>query len=117
AHKHEAQPQDNFALTVGGDGAAADFVADLDRAQLAQQDRLVFVDADLNVAELLQVDGAAQALDQNALAALPEVAAADVAIVLQHGFDDLVEVQFVVDELIGVEADHVLLLVAAPAVD
>ena len=29
AHEHEAQAEHDLALAVGGDGAAADFVADL----------------------------------------------------------------------------------------
>ena len=117
AHEHEAQPQDDLALAVGRDRPPADLVADLDVGHVADPDRHAVLGRHHDGLDLLDVDGAADAVDQEHAAAPADVAAADVAVVLLDRLDHLVEGQAVLDEAVGVDADLVLLLVAAPAVD
>ena len=57
------------------------------------------------------------AVNQQHSALLADVAAADVAIVGVDRLDDFVESQAVLDQSIGIDADLILLLVAAPGVD
>ena len=70
-----------------------------------------------DVLDLLDVDRPADAVDEEHLAVLADVAAADVAVVLLDGLDHFVEGQAVLDEPGRVDADLILLLVAAPGVD
>ena len=52
AHEHEAQAEDHFALAVGGDGAAADLVADLAPRPRRRPDRHAVLGRDDDVLDL-----------------------------------------------------------------
>ena len=117
AHEHEAEPVDDFALAAGRHGAAADFVTDFDIRHVPQADGNAVFRGDLNSLDLVAINRAADAVDQDHLAAAAQVTAADVAVVLFDCLNDLVEREAVLDEPARVDPRLVLLLVAAPAID
>src|SRR5467141_1618019 len=117
AHEHEAQPEHGLALAVGGDGAAADLVADLDIGHVPDPDRDAVLGRHDNRLDLLDVHRAPDAVNEEHLAVLADVAATDIAVVVLDRFHDLVKGQPVLDKARRINAHLVLLLVAAPAVD
>ena len=117
AHEHEAQAEHGFAAAVGRHGSQADFVAGLHVRHVADADRHAVLGGDHDVLDLLQVDRAALAVDQQHPRPDGDAPAADVAVVLLDGLHNLVERQAVLDQPLRVDADLVLLFVAAPAVD
>ena len=86
AHQHEAEAQHDFALAVGGDGTAAQLVADGDVGHVADANRHALVGGDDDVFDLLDGRRAADALHEQHLAGLVfvDVAAADVEVVLRE---------------------------------
>ena len=101
AHQHEAQAEDHLAFAVGGDGAATDFVADLRRRPRRRPDRHAVVggDDDVWICPILVVRP--RPWTSSRLLFCADVAAADVAVVLLQGLDDVVQGQAVFDEASG----------------
>ena len=117
AHQHEAQAEDDFALAVGRDRAAADLVADLDVGHVADLDRHAVLGGDDDALDFVERDVRPTPWTSSIWLLGADVAAADVAVVLLDRLDDLVERQLVAIEPVGIDADLILLLVAAPGVD
>ena len=117
AHQHEAQAENHFALAVCRDGPSPNFMTNLHVGHVLYPDGHALFRRDHDVLDLLDVHGPAQAVDQEHLAVLADVAAADVSIVLFDGFDDFIERQTIFDEAGRVDPNLILLFVATPGVD
>ncbi len=117
AHQHEAQAEHDFALAVGRDGAAADLVADRHVGHVGDADGHAFLGPHDDLSDLLDARRAAQALHEQHSARLADVAAADVELFFSTAPMTSANVRSCLISRCGIDADLILLLVAAPTVD
>jgi hypothetical protein len=117
AHQHEAQTENDFALPVGGDGAAADVVADDHLRDLVQENGRASLGVDDDLLQVLDSGGGAYAADADSLAAIAEDAAADIEIAAAQGVFDLLQGDVVLEDFFGIDTHLILLLEAAPRID
>src|SRR5688572_8122882 len=116
-HEHEAQAKDDFAFAIRSHGATTNLVAYLDRSHVADLDGRAVLRSDDDPVDFFGAHRAAESMDEQHLAFQPDVAAADVAIVLLHRLDNLIEGYFVSIEALRIDSNLILLLEAAPAID
>ena len=117
ARQHETQAENHFAPAVCGDGPSSNLVPDLHVGHVLHPNGHALLGRHHDVLDLLDVDRPADAVDQEHLAVLANVAATDVAVVSLDGLHDLVEGQAVLDEPGRIDPHLILLFVAAPGVD
>jgi hypothetical protein len=117
AHQHEPESQHGLAAALIGHGPAPNLGADLDVRHIPHVDRDAVLGGDHDLSDLLEVCDSADPLDQQHLPAGSDASAPSQHVVGLHGLDDLVEGQSMLDQPGGINADLVLLLEAAPAVD
>ena len=117
ARQHETQAKNHLAPAVCRDGPSSNLVSDLHVGHVLHPNGHALLGRHHDVPDLLDVGGPADAVDQEHLAVLANVAAADVAVVSLDGLHDLVEGQAVLDEPGRVDPHLILLFVAAPGVD
>ena len=117
AHQHEAQPQDDFALPLGGHGSPADLVSLPDFGDVADADGHAFLRPDDDVPDPFQVAYPGLAMDQEGLARGDDLPAAHVAVVVLQGREDLPQGEAVLDQDFGIHHHLVLQLEPAPGID
>jgi len=117
ALEHHDDAEDGFAAAVAGGGALAEFAAQADAAERAEQDGRAGVGGDGDVFEVGEGGDEADAAEETLLAAALEVAAADVLVIAFEGLDDVADRDAVGDEEGRVEEDLVLFLETAVGVD
>lgn len=117
AHSHESEAEHRLALAQGGDGPAADRVADGDLADVADADGHAFMGGDDDTGEGLQRGHPADALDEARLAGGRDIAAADIRVVLAQGPAHVVEREPVLGELPRLDHDFKLFGEPAPRID
>ena len=116
AQQHEHGAQHDFLAVLGG-GAGAQFLAQQHLGHVPDADRHIAFGADDDVADFVEGRHLAGRANQVLLAALLDVAGADVGVVPGERFQDVPEVQAVGDQLRGIGGDVELLQVAADGVD
>ena len=117
AHEHEAQAQHDFALAVGRDGPAANLVADrtsaTSRTRIGTPSWAVTTMCPIWSTSLVRPRPCTSNISPARLMLPPPT----LRLFCSSGLDDLVERQAVLDQPVGIDADLILLLVAAPTVD
>ena len=118
AHEHEAEAEHDFALAVGRDRAAADLVADRDLGHVADADRHAVLGGDDDALDLLDVRRCGRAPARAAIRVpsrmLPPPT---LRLFSSTASTTSSNVRPCLMSRFGIDADLVLLLVAAPAVD
>src|SRR5439155_17853088 len=112
-HEHEAEAKDGLSFPIGRDRAAPNLIANLYVGDIFDADGNPLLRRNHNALDLIEVARAPESLDQEHFAPAPDVSSADVPVVLLHRLDYFVESKAVADEPFGIDANLVLLFVAA----
>jgi hypothetical protein len=118
APEHEAEAEYHFAAAIGRDAAHPLVHADHYIGHIANLDRRPDAPRDnVDIFDLFYRHRASKAVNEGGFAGLRQDAATDVEVVVVDGLDYLVEGEVQNVKTIRVDANEVLLLIAAPAVD
>ena len=117
AHEHKAQAEHDFALAVGGHRPAANFVADGDVGHVGDANWHAVLGGDDDLPYLLEIVVRPRPCTSNMPPSWLMLPPPTLKLFFSRGLDHFVEGQVVLDQPLGIDADLVLLLIAAPAVD